>query len=116
MPYIHIGRKRGRSTLKVAKHRNPLKQAVCFRELIDSGQADSQGELSRLSGIPRTTITAYLRLLDLDAEVQACLFQFEDSDKRLQRLTEARLRHLHGHDAEAQWRRFQELVHSAEGI
>ena len=102
-PYIRIGTK-GRKTrrLKVVKHPNPIKRALCFRELLDSGQADSQGDLSRRCGIPRTTITAYLRLLDLDPEVQACLLQLGDSDKRLQRLTESRLRHLHGQDAESQ--------------
>ena len=77
---------------------------------MDSGQADSQGDLSRRSGIPRTMITAYLRLLDLDPEVQRRLLQFEDSDKRLQRLTEARLRHLHGQNAESQRLRFHELL------
>ena len=81
---------------------------------MDSGQADSQGDMSRRCGIPRTTITAYLRLLDLDPEVQACLLQLGDSDKRLQRLTESRLRHLHGKDAESQRQRLQGLLCGSE--
>ncbi len=110
-PYIRIGRKeRKPRRLKAIKHSNPIKQALCFRELLDSGQADSQGDLSRRCGTPRTTITAYLRLLDLDAEVQACLLQLDDDDQRLQRLTEARLRQLHGQDARAQRQCLQGLL------
>ena len=115
-PYIRIGKKgRKPRRLKIDKHPNALKRALCFRELLDSGQADSQGDLSRRCGIPRTTITAYLRLLDLDAEVQACLLQLDDSDPRLQRLTEARLRHLHGQDAGGQRLWLNKLLSDAEG-
>ncbi len=114
-PYIRIGRQGPKlRRLKVNKHRNPIKRALCFRELLDSGQADSQGDLSRRCSIPRTTISAYLRLLDLDAEVQACLLQLDDSDQRLQRLTEPRLRHLHGQDAESQRQRLQGLLCGSE--
>ena len=110
-PYISIG-KRGPKAyrLRVDEHANPIKRALCFRELLDTGQADSQGDLSRLCGIPRTTITAYLRLLDLDAEVQYCLLKLDDSDQRLKRVTEARLRHLHGQDSESQRHRLQGLL------
>jgi hypothetical protein len=59
-PYIRIGKKgRKPRCLKIAKHPNPIKRALCFQALLDSGQADSQGDLSRRSGIPRTTITAF---------------------------------------------------------
>ena len=77
---------------------------------MDSGQADSQGDLSRRCGIPRTTITAYLRLLDLDTEVQALLLQLDDADPRLQGLTEARLRPLPGLYGQDQRQRLQELL------
>ena len=114
-PYIRIGQEGQKAhRLEVRKHSNPIKQALCFRELLDSGQADSQGDLSRRCGTPRTTITAYLRLLDLDAEVQACLLQLDDDDPRLQRLTEARLRQLHGQDARAQQRCLQGLLLGSE--
>lgn len=104
-PYIRIGKKgRKPRRLRIVNQPNPIQRALYLRELLDSGQADSQGELSRLSRIPRTTITAYLRLLDLDAEVRVYLLDFDESDKRLQLLTEDRLRHLHGHDAGGQWR------------
>ena len=57
---------------------------------------DSQGELSRLSGTPRTTISAYLRLLGLDEEVRAEALNLSVEDERGARLTEPRLRHLVG--------------------
>ena len=116
-PYIRIGKKRRKPRrLRIDKHPNPIKQALCFRELLDSGQADSQGDLSRRCGIPRTTITAYLRLLDIDPEVQDCLLQLDDSDGRLQRVTEARLRHLHGQDTEGQRLRLGELLCGSQGV
>ena len=116
-PYIQIGKKgRKPRRLRIDKHLNPIKQALCFRELLDSGQADSQEDLSRRCGIPRTTITAYLRLLNLDAEVQARLLQLEDSDQRLQRLTESRLRHFHGQDAESQRRWLQGLLYGEQAV
>ena len=79
-----------------------------------SGQADSQVDLSRRCGIPRTTITAYLRLLDLDTEIQTHLLQLEDSDQRLQQVTEYGLRHLHGQDAEGQRLLLEELLCSSQ--
>lgn len=112
-PYIRIGKKgRKPRRLKVDKHPNPIKRALRLRELLDSGQADSQGDLSRRCGIPRTTITAYLRLLDLDPQVQACLLQLDDADQRLRQLSEPRLRRLHGQDAQIQRRRIRQLLDS----
>ena len=69
---------------------------LVLNELLDSGQVDSQGELSRLSGTPRTTISAYLRLLGLDEEVRAEALNLSVEDERVARLTEPRLRHLVG--------------------
>ena len=110
-PYIQIGVKPGdRSRIGLDTHRNALKQALHFQDVLDSGQADSQEDLSRRCGIPRTTISAYLRLLRLDPQVQACLLQLDDSDPRLQRLTEPRLRPLHGQDAQVQRQCLQELL------
>ena len=110
-PYIRIGQKgRKPRCLKIVKDPNPIKRAHCFQELLDSGEADSQGDLSRRIGIPRTTITAYLRLLDLDAEVQAEALALEDDDERLSRLTEARLRHLVGQEVIEQRKRFKALL------
>ena len=94
--FIGIGRRHRPRRLKVDKHPNALKQALHYRELLESGQADSQGELSRLCGTPRTTISAYLRLLGLDEEVRAEALNLSDEDERVARLTEPRLRHLGG--------------------
>ena len=44
---------------------------------------DSQGELARLSGTPRTTVSAYLRLLGLDEEVRAEALTLSDGDERV---------------------------------
>ena len=50
-------------------------------------------------------------LLDLDAEVQACVLKLDDDD---QRLTEARLRQLHGQDPRAQRQCLQGLLLGTE--
>ena len=116
-PYIRIGKKgRKLHRLKVAKHANPIKQALCFQELLASGPADSQVDLSRRCGIPRTTITAIVRLLGLDAEVQAQVLQLGEDDPRLQRLTEARLRGLHGQSASLQREIFKKLLQGAPAV
>ena len=94
--FIGIGRRHRPPRLKVDKHPNALKQALHYRELLESGQADSQGELSRLCGTPRTTISAYLRLLGLDEEVRVGALNLSVEDERVARLTEPRLRHLGG--------------------
>ena len=47
-------------------------------------------------GTPRTTISAYLRLLGLDEEVRAEALNLSDEDERVARFTEPRLRHLVG--------------------
>ena len=52
--------------------------------------------MSPLCGTPRTTISAYLRLLGLDEEVRAEALNLSDEDERVARLTEPRLRHLVG--------------------
>ncbi len=96
-PYIQIGRKdRKPGRLKFERHSNALKQALHYQDLLDSGQADSQVELARLIDTPRSTIAAYLRLLEIDEEVRAEALQIPDEDERVSRLTEARLRHLLG--------------------
>ena len=80
--------------LKEKKHANALEQAHHYQDLLASGQADSQAELARLVGIPRSTIAAYLRLLGIDEEVQAEALSIHDADERVARLTESRLRRL----------------------
>jgi len=94
-PYIQIGRKdRKPRHIKFEKHPNPFKQALHYQDLLESGQADSQGKLAHLIGTPRTTISAYLRLLRLDEEVLAEALGIPDQDERVSILTEPRLRHL----------------------
>ena len=114
-PYIQIGTKRKNPPrLKLEKHPNAIKRAFHYKELLDSGQVDSQGELSRLSGTPRTTISAYLRLLGLDEEVRAEALNLSDEDERVARLTEPRLRHLVGLQPAEQLRQFRALLDATE--
>ena len=113
-PFIQIGKRRRSRRLKVAKHPNPLKQALAFQELLDTGHAGSQVELSKLCGTPRSTIAAYLRLLNLDEQVQHSLLEISNTDQRLHRLTESRLRGLVGQDAGFQRRRLEELLTRSE--
>ncbi len=94
--YIEIGRQPRRIALKIAKHRNPLKQALEYQALLDAGEVDSQTELARLCSTPRSTISAYLRLLGLDATVRAETIALDDDDERLDTLTESQLRGLLG--------------------
>ena len=113
-PYLQIGRKRrDPGQLKLDRHANAIKQALQYQGLLDSGEVDSQAELARLTGTPRTTIAAYLRLLGLDEEVRAEALRVADDDDRISALTEPRLRHLHGQDAQVQRRRLQQLLSQA---
>ena len=97
--------------LNVATECNPLKQALQFSELIATGQADSQIELASLSGIPRSTISAYLRLLDLDPDIKSGVLSLDSSDDRLTCLTEARLRPILSlQDPEERKAKFRELL------
>ena len=96
--------------MNVVSHRNPLKQALHYQALLDAGEVDSQTELARLCRTPRSTISAYLRLLGLDAEVQAEALALNDDDERLAGLTESRLRRLMGREAREQRRRFHALI------
>ena len=109
-PFIQIGKRRRSRRLNVAKQPNPLKQALAFQDLLDTGQADSQVDLSRLCGTPRSTNPAYLRLLNLDEQVQRSLLQIPNTDQRLHRLTESQLRGLVGQDARFQRLRLKELL------
>ena len=110
-PYIEIGVKRHQSPcLKLERHPNAIRQALQYQELLDSGQADSQSEIARLTRVPRPTIAAYLRLLNLDEEVCAEALNVADDDDRISALTEARLRRLLGRDAKEQRQNLKALL------
>jgi hypothetical protein len=94
-PYIQLGTKRRKpDSLKVDNHRNALKQARQYQEFLSSGQADTRTELASLAGIPRTTISRYLALLNLTEEVRSEALLLPDSDPRIQVLTVTRLHRL----------------------
>jgi len=98
--------------MKFEQQANAVKQAMQYKAVLASGAVDSQTELARLSGIPRTTLSAYLRLLRLDGSVRAAALGVEDDDARLGVLTEARLRPLVGLEACEQRRQFRALLAS----
>lgn len=93
-PRIAIGRRRQPNRLKVPEYRNPLKRALHYRELLDSGLADTQQQLAQLTATPRPTIAAYLRLLSLDEQIQSQALSVSDLDGRMAALTLSRLRRL----------------------
>jgi hypothetical protein len=102
-PYIQIGRRTPQSDpTKLVHHQNPLKRALQYRSILDAGDADSQAHLARLCDTPRSTIAAYLRLLNLDAKVQTEVLSVDDGDESASCLTEARLRPLLGQNPGAQ--------------
>jgi hypothetical protein len=117
-PYIQIGTKRKNPPrLKLEKHPNAIKRALHYKELLDSGQVDSQGELARLTGTPRSTISAYLRLLRLAPEIQSFALDLEDADDRHGVLTESRLRYLVAlRDPDEQREQFGALMAAAKAI
>ena len=113
VPYIQIGAKRSKLRYgNVPKHRNAVKQALRYQDLLDSGQVDSQVELAHLTCTPRPTISAYLRLLGLDEEVRAEALSVSDEDPRVLALTETRLRRLLGLKSPQQRRAFEALLAS----
>ena len=83
-------------------------------DVVPCSKFDRISELSRLSGTPRTTISAYLRLLGLDEEVRAEALNLSDEDERVARLTEPRLRHLVGLQPAEQLRQFRALLDATE--
>ena len=62
--------------------------------MLDEGEAESQADLSRLSGISRAKVTQMMNLLKLDDEIQGFMLGLEDTDERLKVLTERRLRQI----------------------
>ena len=114
-PYIQIGPKCSKlRCLNVPEYPNAVKRALHYQDLLDSGQADSQVELAQLTGTARPTISAYLRLLGLDAEVRAEALSISDEDPRVVALTEARLRQLLGLQSSAQRQAFEALLAPTE--
>ena len=98
---------------EVSAAQRAVKQALQYEEVLASGEVDSQTELARLSGIPRTTISAYLRLLRLlrlDASVRSEALHVGEDDVRIGVLTEARLRALVGLEPSEQRRQFRALL------
>ena len=109
--FIQIGRLPPDRPVQISRDPNPLKQALQYLELIETGRVDSQTDLAQRAGVSRSTVAAYLRLLSLDLEIQSELLSLDGSDDRLQGLTEARLRPLLSFkDPEDQREQFRALL------
>ena len=79
--------------------------------MLEDGQAESQADLARLFGVSCARITQTMNLLKLAPEIQDFVVNLDDTDKRLQVLTERRLRSLaQCNDSNGQVDRFAELI------
>ena len=77
--------------------------------MLDNGQAESQADLARHLGLSRAKITQTMSLLKLDGNIQQFILELEDTDKRLQRLTERLLRGLVNLSRDKQWQAIERL-------
>jgi len=90
---------------------NPMKIAVQYKEMLESGFINSQTELAHLLGVSRAKVTQMLNLLKLDEEIQDFILGLEETDERLKVLTERKLRPLAQiREPKIQQERFEELV------
>ena len=99
--------------LKPNTYPNPIKEAIHYRWMLDSGKAKSQADLAHRLGVSRARVTQMMNLLKLDEEIQEFILGLEDTDKRLKVLTERRLRSLvQNKEAEIQRELFWNLARS----
>ena len=73
---------------------NPVKLALQYNEILESGIIASQADLARHLGVSRAKITQILNLLKLPAKIRDFIADLDDTDERLRVFTERRLRPL----------------------
>ncbi|MBH81147.1 MAG: hypothetical protein CMQ49_11635 [Gammaproteobacteria bacterium] len=89
-----------------------MKLAVQYNEILESGMIASRADLARHLGVSRAKVTQILNLMKLAPEIRDFIANLEESDERLQILTERQLRPLvQCGSIGAQINRFEELVH-----
>ena len=71
-----------------------MKLALQYNEILESGIIASQADLARQLGVSRAKVTQIMNLLKLAPEIRDFIANLEDTDERLQLLTERRLRPL----------------------
>ena len=95
----------------VKTYPNPVKRALEYKAILESGLVESQADLAVLLGVSRAKVTQMLNLLKLDEKVQEFMLGLEETDERLKVLTERRLRSLKQIDQkQIQLARFSELL------
>ena len=65
-----------------------------YKQLLDDGQCNTQAELAQALGVSRSRLASILRLLQLAPEIQEYMKGLAETDRRLQVLTERRLRSI----------------------
>ena len=107
---FHIGEK-PEFELVVQHFRNPIRQALWYKQLLDEGRFSTQAELAQGIGISRSEVASVLRLLQLAPEIQEFMIDLVDADSRLHVLTERRLRSVvQIDDADEQCDKFREMI------
>ena len=84
---------------------------IRYKELLGSGNIETQANLASFLGVSRAKVTQMLNLLKLDAEIIEMVSRLDEEDERLKKLTERRLQVLtQVEDAEKQVESFKEMV------
>ncbi len=78
--------------------------------MLKQGVVQSRADLARHLGVSRAKITQILSLLKLDEEVQAFLLDLDETDERLRKLSERKLRGLLDSSKDEQWQIIKRMV------
>ncbi len=110
---FHVGEK-PEFELVVQHFKNPIRQALWYKQLLDEGRFSTQGELAQAFGVSRSRVASVLRLLKLDPEIREYMVGLAETDRRLGSLTERRLRPVvQMSEEKEQCSRFWQMVQDA---
>lgn len=87
-PFIGIGSKVVLSTVEAPE--NPIKRALYYKELLESGKVDTHEELASLVGTVRSRVGHFLALLKLDETIKQEVLDLPDgaiNERQLRPLT-----------------------------
>ena len=89
-----------------------MKEAMQHQKLLDTGLASSLADIARIVGVSRAKVTQMLNLLKLDEEIREFLLNLKETDGRLEKVTERRLRSMIRLAADEQRKWFWKLIKS----
>ena len=96
---------------------NPIKVALHYNSMLKHGLVQSQADLARHLGVSRAKITQIMNLLKLAPDIQEFAIHLEETDERLQILTERKLRPLvQLENSNQQCERFWKLIDNEVGV